>query len=350
VATIFYEHDANPSALKGKTIAVFGYGSQGHAQAQNLRDSGYNVIIGLDPTRQSAKQAKADGFTVLAPGEAAKKADWLQILTPDETQAAFYESAIKPGLTKGKILGFSHGFSIHFKAIVPPADVDVVMIAPKSPGHLLRRVYKEGKGVPSLLAIYQDATGRAHESALSYAHGIGSTRAGVLETTFKEETETDLFGEQSVLCGGLTSLIKKGFETLVEAGYQPEIAYFECLHEMKLIVDLIYEGGLSRMRYSISNTAEYGDLTRGEKVVGDTTRKAMKDVLARIQDGSFAKEWIEENRQGGKNFSALREKEKQHQIEEVGARLRAMMSWLPAEAKKAAAQTAEVPKAEVVNA
>jgi len=334
VVTVFYQNDANPSALKGKTIAVFGYGSQGHAQAQNLRDSGYDVIIGLDPERGSAKQANADGMTVLAPAEAAKRADWIQILTPDETQAAFYESAIKPHLTKGKVLGVSHGFSIHFKSIVPPPDVDVVMIAPKSPGHLLRRVYAQGAGVPALLAIHQDASGRAHEYALCYAHGIGSTRAGVLQTTFKEETESDLFGEQAVLCGGLSSLIKKGFETLVEAGYAPEIAYFECCHEMKLIVDLIYEGGLARMRYSISNTAEYGDLTRGEKVVGDETRKAMKEVLARIQDGSFAKEWIEENKKGGKNFAAMREREKQHPIEKVGAELRAMMSWLPSDKNK----------------
>jgi ketol-acid reductoisomerase len=349
MATVFYQNDANPSALKGKTIAVFGYGSQGHAQAQNLRDSGYDVIIGLDPERGSAKQARADGMTVLAPAEAAKRADWIQILTPDETQADFYESAIKPHLTKGKILGFSHGFSIHFKTIEPPKDVDVVMIAPKSPGHLLRRVYAQGGGVPSLLAIHQDASGRAHEYALSYAHGIGSTRAGVLQTTFKEETESDLFGEQAVLCGGLTSLIKKGFETLVEAGYAPEIAYFECCHEMKLIVDLIYEGGLSRMRYSISNTAEYGDLTRGERVAGDETRKAMKEILARIQDGSFAKEWIEENKKGGKNFAALREKEKQHPIEKVGEQLRAMMSWLPTEKKKAG-ETANTTGPRAVNA
>jgi ketol-acid reductoisomerase len=348
VATVFYQKDANPSALKGKTIAVFGYGSQGHAQAQNLRDSGYNVIIGLDPERGSAKQARADGMTVLAPAEAAKRADWIQILTPDETQAEFYLDAIKPHLTKGKVLGFSHGFAIHFKTIEPPKDVDVVMIAPKSPGHLLRRVYAQGGGVPALLAIHQDASGRAHEYALAYANGIGSTRAGVLQTTFKEETESDLFGEQAVLCGGLTSLIKKGFETLTAAGYAPEIAYFECLHEMKLIVDLIYEGGLGRMRYSISNTAEYGDLTRGEKVVGDETSKAMKDVLARIQDGSFAKEWIEENKKGGKNFAALREREKQHPIEKVGEQLRAMMSWLPADKKKAETTKAEEPK--VVNA
>jgi ketol-acid reductoisomerase len=348
-AKVFYQQDANPDALKNKTIAIIGYGSQGHAQAQNLRDSGYKVVVGLDPERGSAQQARADGMVVVTPAEAAKRADWIHILTPDETQAELYEAAIKPYLHPGKTLGFSHGFSIHFKAIVPPSDVDVVMIAPKSPGHLLRRVYNEGKGVPSLLAIYQDATGRAHENALSYAHGIGSTRAGVLETTFKEETETDLFGEQSVLCGGLTSLIKKGFETLVDAGYQPEIAYFECLHEMKLIVDLIYEGGLGRMRYSISNTAEYGDLTRGEKVVGDETRKAMKEVLARIQDGSFAREWIAENKNGSKNFAALREKERKAQIEEVGARLRAMMSWLPQEGKKAQ-PAAQKKKAEVVNA
>jgi ketol-acid reductoisomerase len=348
VATVFYEHDANPSALKGKTIGVFGYGSQGHAQAQNLRDSGFNVVIGLDPGRQSAQQARADGFTVLPPAEAAQRADWIQILTPDETQADFYEAAIKPALEAGKILGVSHGFSIHFKTIVPPKDVDVVMIAPKSPGHLLRRVYTEGRGVPSLLAIHQDASGRAHEFALSYAYGIGSTRAGVLQTTFKEETESDLFGEQAVLCGGLTSLMKKGFETLVEAGYAPEIAYFECIHEMKLIVDLIYEGGLGRMRYSISNTAEYGDLTRGEKVVPDETRATMKKILADIQSGAFAKEWIEENKAGGKKFAALREKEKQHPVEAVGAKLRGMMSWLQKDAKKPGA--AAKPEARVVNA
>ena len=340
MATVFYQNDANPAALKGKTVAVFGYGSQGHAQAQNLRDSGYDVIIGLEPERASAKTARADGMTVLPPAEAAQRADWIQILTPDETQATFYESAIKPHLHKGKILGFSHGFSIHFKSIEPPKDVDVVMIAPKGPGHLVRRVYAQGGGVPSLLAIHQDASYRAHEYALCYAHGIGSTRAGVLQTSFREETESDLFGEQAVLCGGLTSLMQKGFETLVAAGYAPEIAYFECVHEMKLIVDLIYEGGLSRMRYSISNTAEYGDLTRGEKSVGDETRRAMKEILARIQDGTFAKEWIEENKQGGKNFARLREQAKNHPIEKVGEQLRAMMSWLPdaakAEKKKAA--------------
>jgi len=348
VATVFYERDANPNALQGKTIAILGYGSQGHAQAQNLRDSGYKVIVGLDPERPSAQQAKADGMVVVAPAEAAKRADWIQILTPDETQAELYEAAIKPFLHPGKILGVSHGFSIHFKTIQPPNDVDVVMIAPKSPGHLLRRVYAEGRGVPSLIAIHQDASGRAHENALAYAHGIGSTRAGVLQTTFKEETESDLFGEQAVLCGGLTSLIKKGFETLVEAGYQPEVAYFECLHEMKLIVDLIYEGGLGRMRYSISNTAEYGDLTRGNQIVGDETRARMKETLARIQDGTFAREWIAENKNGGKNFAALREAEKQHPIEKVGAQLRGMMSWLPKEAKKS--QPKQDTEAKVVNA
>src|ERR1700731_4359695 len=350
VATVFYEKDANPSALKGKTIAILGYGSQGHAQAQNLRDSGYKVIVGLDPERPSAQQARADGMVVVAPAEAAKRADWIQVLTPDETQGDLYDSQIKPYLHPGKVLGVSHGFSIHFKTIQPPNDVDVVMIAPKSPGHLARRVYTEGRGVPALLAIHQDATGRAHEYALSYAYGIGSTRAGVLQTTFKEETESDLFGEQAVLCGGLTSLIKKGYETLVEAGYQPEIAYFECLHEMKLIVDLIYEGGLSRMRYSISNTAEYGDLTRGNVVVNDQARASMKDILKQIQEGTFAKEWIAENKNGGANFAALREKEKQHPIEIVGAQLRGMMSWLPGQKAKKPAEAPKPKPEQVVNA
>jgi len=356
MATVFYQNDANPAALKGKTIAIFGYGSQGHAQAQNLRDSNCNVIIGLDPERPSAQQARADGMIVLPPPEAAEKAQWIQILTPDETQAGFYESAIRPHLRKGKILGFSHGFAIHFKTIEPPQDVDVIMVAPKSPGHLLRRVYTQGGGVPSLLAVHQDASGRAHEYALAYAHGIGSTRAGVLQTTFREETESDLFGEQAVLCGGLTSLMQKGFETLVAAGYAPEIAYFECVHEMKLIVDLIYEGGLSRMRYSISNTAEYGDLTRGEKAVGDETRTAMKEILARIQDGSFAREWIEENKTGGKKFAQLRAQAKQHPVEKVGEQLRAMMSWLPAnqqsekQANQSKAEPSHAKPFQVVNA
>src|ERR1019366_3671250 len=345
VATVFYESDVKPAALQGKTIAIMGYGSQGHAQAQNLRDTGYNVIVGLDPQRQSAKQAAADGMTVVPPAEAAKRADWIQILTPDETMGDFFEASIKPALKPGKILGFSHGFGIHFKTILPPADVDVLMVAPKGPGHLVRSVYTQGGGVPALLAIHQDASGHAQELGLAYAYGIGATRAGVLQTTFREETESDLFGEQVVLCGGLTSLMKKGFETLVAAGYAPEIAYFECVHEMKLIVDLIYEGGLSRMRYSISNTAEYGDLTRGEKVVGDETRKAMKKVLKQIQNGKFAKEWIEENKKGGKKFAKLRQAAKQHPIEKVGEQLRAMMSWLPSKKKKATEPVKPGPKA-----
>lgn len=325
---IFYDSDANPAALRGKTIAVVGYGSQGHAQAQNLRDSGHRVLIGLEPGRKSAAKAREDGFTVLPVAEAAGQADWIHILLPDETHAAVYQASIQPHLTKGKVLGVSHGFSLHFKTIVPPADVDVVMIAPKSPGHLVRRVFAAGGGVPSLIAVAQDASGRARELALAFAAGIGSTRAGVLETTFKEETETDLFGEQAVLCGGMTALIKAGFDTLVAAGYQPEIAYFECLHETKLIVDLIYEGGLARMRDSVSNTAEYGDLTQGPNVIGEQSKQAMKKILQRVQDGSFAREWIAENQAGGANFKRLRAAENDLLIEKVGARLRGMMSWL----------------------
>ena len=328
MVTIFYERDSKPEALKGKTIAIIGYGSQGHAQAQNLRDSGHKVIVGLDPTRPSAQQARADGMVVVAPDEAAKRADWIHLLTPDETQGELYEKRIQPYLHPGKVLGVSHGFSIHFKTIVPPTDVDVVMIAPKSPGHLVRRVYSEGRGVPSLIAIHQDASGHAHELALAYAHGIGSTRAGVLQTTFKEETESDLFGEQAVLCGGLTSLIKKGFETLVEAGYAPEIAYFECLHEVKLIVDLIYEGGIANMRYSISNTAEYGDYTRGPRIVTDETKKEMKKILNEIQTGQFVRDFMQENAVGQPSFKAMRRRSAEHQIEEVGGKLRAMMPWI----------------------
>ncbi len=349
MATVFYERDVNPDALKGKTITILGYGSQGHAQALNLRDSGYNVIIGLDPKRPTAQKAKADGMEVVPPAEAAKRADYIQMLTPDETQGAFYESEIKPALREGKVLGVSHGFSIHFKTVVPPKEVDVVMVAPKGPGHLVRRVYTEGRGVPALLAIHQDASGKAREYGLCYAYGIGATRAGVLQTTFKEETESDLFGEQAVLCGGLTSLMKKGFETLVEAGYAPEMAYFECIHEVKLIVDLIYEGGLAQMRDSISNTAEYGDLTRGPRVVGDETKAEMKRILSQIQDGTFAREWIEENKQGGKKFAALREAERKHPVEEVGARLRGLMSWLPKEKSAKPSGSAEKSK-QVVNA
>ncbi len=337
-AKIFYHSDANPQAIAAMTIAVVGYGSQGHAQAQNLRDSGHKVLIGLEPGRKSAQQAKADGFEVLPVAEASRRADWIHILLPDETHAAVYQAAIQPHLTRGKVLGVSHGFSVHFKTIVPPSDVDVVMIAPKSPGHLLRRVYAEGNGVPALLAVHQDASGHAHERGLAFAAGIGSTRAGVLETTFKEETETDLFGEQAVLCGGLSALIQDGFNTLVAAGYQPEIAYFECCHEMKLIVDLIYEGGLARMRHSISNTAEYGDLTRGPRVVGEASRAAMKQVLTQIQDGTFAREFIAENQNGCVQFNRLRAGARGELIEQVGERLRGMMAWLH---KKPAAKAAQ---------
>jgi ketol-acid reductoisomerase len=334
---IFYEKDARPELLRGKQIAMLGYGSQGHAQAQNLRDSGYSVVVGLAPGRNSAKQAAADGFKVLPVADAVRGADWVQILAPDEHHRTLFENEIRPNLKPNAILSVSHGFSIHFKQIVPPVSNDAVMIAPKGPGHLVRRVYVEGGGVPSLLAVAQDASGKAQDYALAYAWGIGATRAGVVKTTFRDETETDLFGEQSVLCGGLTSLMKMGFETLVEAGYPPEMAYFECIHEMKLIVDLIYEGGLARMRYSISNTAEYGDLTRGPQLIGPEVRERMKKILKDIQSGAFAKEWIEEAQKGCPNFNRLREQEKQHQVELVGQQLRDMMSWLKkAPAKKAA--------------
>jgi ketol-acid reductoisomerase len=334
---IFYERDARPELLRGKRIAMLGYGSQGHAQAQNLRDSGYDVVVGLAPGRNSAKQAAADGFQVLPVPEVVRQADLIQILVPDEHHRSLFESEVRPNMKPSAILSVSHGFSIHFKQIVPPATVDVVMVAPKGPGHLVRRVYAEGGGVPSLIAVAQDASGKAQDYALAYAWGIGATRAGVVKTTFRDETETDLFGEQAVLCGGLTSLMKAGFETLVEAGYPPEMAYFECIHEMKLIVDLIYEGGLARMRYSISNTAEYGDLTRGPRLIGPEVRERMKNILKDIQSGAFAKEFIEENQKGRPNFDRLREQEKQHQVEKVGQELRDMMSWLKkSPAKKAA--------------
>ncbi|MGH9786558.1 MAG: ketol-acid reductoisomerase [Terriglobia bacterium] len=333
---IFYDRDANAELLRGKQIAMLGYGSQGHAQAQNLRDSGYAVIVGLAPGRNSARVATADGFEVAPPAEAVRRSDLVMILAPDEHHRALFEGEVRPNLKPNAILMVSHGFSIHFKQIVPPPTIDVAMIAPKGPGHLVRRVYQEGGGVPSLLAVHQDASGKAKDYALAYAYGIGATRAGVVKTSFREETETDLFGEQSVLCGGLTSLMKMGFETLVEAGYQPEMAYFECIHEVKLIVDLIYEGGLARMRYSISNTAEYGDLTRGPHLIGPEVRERMKKILADIQSGTFAKEWIEENQKGCPNFNRLRENEKKHQVESVGAELRGMMSWLTQGQAKAA--------------
>lgn len=326
---VYYDQDADLNLLKGKKIAILGYGSQGHAQAQNLRDSGLDVIIGLPVEEISSRQqAEADGFTIVLPGEAAAQADFIQILAPDEVQAKLYQDDIAPNLTAGNILMFSHGFNIHYGQIVPPADIDVIMVAPKSPGHMVRRLYQDGKGVPALVAVFQDHSGQAQEIGLAYAKGIGSTRAGVFETSFKEETETDLFGEQAVLCGGVTELIKAGFDTLVEAGYAPEMAYFECLHELKLIVDLINEGGLSYMRYSISNTAEYGDYMCGKRIITDETRWEMKQILGEIQNGEFAKQWILENQAKRPVFNAIAKAEKELLIEEVGAKLRAMMPWL----------------------
>lgn len=331
MAKIFYDDACDLNVLKGKTIAVLGYGSQGHAQAQNMRDSGLNVIIGLRSDSKSFATAKEVGFEVLPPAEACKKADIIQVLTPDQTQAQLYKEAIEPNLVAGNALVFSHGFNIHYDAIQAPKDVDVYMVAPKGPGHLVRRVYTEGGGVPCLIAIHQDATGEARKRALAHAAGVGGGRAGILETTFKDETETDLFGEQAVLCGGLTSLITNGFETLVEAGYDPDIAYFECLHEVKLIVDLIYEGGIANMRDSISDTAEYGDLTRGPRVVDAHSKDTMRQVLKEIQKDQgavFAKEWLAETAKGYPEFNRLREKGKQHKIEETGAKLRGMMKFL----------------------
>src|SRR5690242_9301686 len=324
----FYEKDGSLSALQGKTIAIIGYGSQGHAHALNLRDSGLNVVVGLPATSKSAAKAKAAGLKVLSISDAAKAADVIMILTPDHVQGDSYRNDIAPHMTKGKTLMFAHGFNIHFNEIKPPADVDVSMIAPKAPGHRVRELFVDGVGVPALVAIAQDASGKALENALAYAYGLGCLKAGVIETTFKEETESDLFGEQSVLCGGVSELIRAGFETLTEAGYAPEIAYFECLHELKLIVDLIYEGGLGYMRYSISDTAEYGDYTRGPRIVTKETRAEMKKILSEIQSGEFARKWIEENKTGRKNFLAMREEARNQPIEKVGAELRAMMPFL----------------------
>lgn len=325
---IYYEQDADLNLLKGKTIAVIGYGSQGHAQAQNLKDSGLNVIIGLKKNSKTWEIAEKDGFEVYDTPEAVKKGDIVQVLIPDEVQASVYKKDIEPNLKEGNALGFSHGFNIHFGQIVPPKNIDVFMVAPKSPGHLVRRMYTEGKGVPALLAVEQNYSGKAKEIGLAYAKGIGCTRAGVIKTTFKEETETDLFGEQAVLCGGTTSLIKAGFETLVEAGYQPEIAYFECLNELKLIVDLLYEGGLKKMRYSISDTAQYGDLTVGPKIIDENVKKKMKEVLENIQNGNFAKDWILENHANRPVFNALTKKDNESLLEQVGEKLRAMMPWI----------------------
>ena len=329
MAKTYYDQDANFDLLKNKTVAIIGYGSQGHAHALNLKDSGVNVIVGLYEGSKSKAAAESHGLKVLPVAEAVKKADVTMILIPDEKQADVYKSEIAPNLKEGSALAFAHGFNIHFKQIQPPANVDVFMVAPKGPGHLVRRTFVEGSGVPDIFAVEQDASGHCFDLALAYARGIGGTRAGVLQTTFKEETETDLFGEQVVLCGGVTHLIQNGFETLIEAGYQPEIAYFECFHEMKLIVDLMYEGGMAKMRRSVSDTAEYGDYVSGPRIVTPETKKVMKQVLAEIQDGTFAKNWLLENRAAGRaNFLALRERHANHQIEKVGKELRSMMSWL----------------------
>lgn len=325
---MYYDNDADLSFLQGKKIGVIGYGSQGHAQSQNLKESGLDVIVAELPGCSNWEKAVKDGMTVMTSAELAAQADVIQILAPDELQARIYKADVAPNLKAGKVLVFSHGFNIHFSQIIPPADVDVIMVAPKGPGHLVRRTYKEGSGVPDLIAVYQDASGKAKDIALAWAKGIGGARAGVIETTFKEETETDLFGEQTVLCGGLSHLLKAGFETLVEAGYQPEIAYFECIHEAKLIIDLIYEGGISMMRYSISDTAEWGDLSVGPDIITPDVKEHMKTALKNIQSGKFAKEWIAENQAGRPQFYALRKQGKEHQVEKVGAELRKMMPFI----------------------
>ncbi len=328
---MYYDADADLDLLSGKTVAVIGYGSQGHAHALNLRDSGVSVVVGLRAGSSSIEAARQEGLEVLPPAEAAARGDLVMILAPDEHQARLFADDIAGGLGAGDALLFAHGFSIHFGQIVPPQGVDVLMVAPKGPGHLVRRTYAEGAGTPALMAVQQDASGNARELALAYAKGIGCTRAGVIETSFAEETETDLFGEQVVLCGGLTELVRAGFDTLVEAGYNPDLAYFECLHELKLIVDLMYEKGISGMRYSISNTAEYGDLTRGRRIITDETRAEMRRILAEIQTGRFAKEWLEENQVGRPVFNAIARRDAAHQVEDVGKRLRGMMSWIDTE-------------------
>ncbi len=330
MAKMYYDSDADLNILKDKTIAVIGYGSQGHSQAQNLRDSGLNVIIAELPGTDNYNLAVSHNFSPVSAKEAAEKADIIQILAQDHIQAKLYENEVKPHMTAGKTLVFSHGFNIHYGEIVPPADVDVIMIAPKGPGHLVRSEYQKGGGVPALIAIQNNASGKAKDTALAYAKGIGATRAGVLETTFKEETETDLFGEQAVLCGGASELVKAGFDTLVEAGYQPEIAYFECLHELKLIVDLFYQGGINYMRYSVSDTAEYGDYVSGPRIITKKTRKEMKKILKEIQNGKFAKQWIAENEKGRPFYNRVKEENSNHQIEKVGAELRKMMKWIDA--------------------
>src|SRR5579884_488920 len=328
---MFYDDDADLSLLDGKTVAIIGFGSQGHAHALNLKDSGVDVVVGLRPDSSSVAQARDAGLEVLEPVEAASRGDVVMMLVPDEKHREIWEGQVRDGVAAGNLLLFGHGFSIHYGEIEPPPGVDVALVAPKGPGHLVRRQYVEGSGVPGLIAVHQDATGNALALTLAYAKGIGCTRAGVIETTFKDETETDLFGEQAVLCGGVTELVRAGYETLVDAGYDPRLAYFECLHELKLIVDLMYEKGIAGMRYSISNTAEYGDMTRGRRVISDATRQAMKSILADIQSGDFAREWIAENRAGQESFRRMREEQSRHQIEVVGRELRAQMPWIDTE-------------------
>jgi ketol-acid reductoisomerase len=327
-AKIYYDQDADLGLLKGKKIAIMGYGSQGHAHALNLHDSGQDVVVGLYKGSKSWAAAEKDGLKVAPVADAAKMGDVVMILLPDQTQRQVFDESIRGGLGKGKMLMFAHGFNIHFNQVVPPPDVDVTMIAPKAPGHVMRDLFTQGPGVPALVAVQQDVSGKAKDMALAYGKGVGCTRAGVIETTFKEETETDLFGEQTTLCGGISHLIKAAFETLVEAGYQPEVAYFECMHEMKLIVDLFYQGGLAYMRYSVSDTAEYGDYTRGPRVVSEETKAEMKKILAEIQSGAFARDWVLENQANRASFLAMRKRDADHPIEDVGKRLRAMMSWI----------------------
>jgi ketol-acid reductoisomerase len=328
---MIYDKDADLSRLDGKKVAILGYGSQGHAHALSLKDSGVDVVVGLREDSSSVQKAQADGLRVLPIADAASEGDVVMILLPDEKQTDVWETEIRDGIAPGNLLMFAHGFSVHFGQIDPGPEVDVGMVAPKSPGHLVRRQFVEGNGVPGLVAIHRDATGEARDLVLAYAKGIGCTRAGVIETTFKDETETDLFGEQAVLCGGVTELVRAGYETLVDAGYDPRLAYFECLHELKLIVDLMYEKGITGMRYSVSNTAEYGDLTRGKRVIDDRARAAMREILAEIQSGDFAREWIAENKAGQENFQRMREEQKGHQIEREGKELRSMMPWIDQE-------------------
>ena len=328
---MYYDNDADLDLLNGKTVAILGYGSQGHAHSLNLKDSGVDVVVGLRPDSKSVEQARSNGLEVTDVAEAASRGDIVMVLLPDEKHGQIWQEQIRDGIAPGKALFFGHGFSIHYGEVEPPPEVDVALVAPKGPGHLVRRQFLEGSGVPGLVAVDQDASGNAFQLALAYAKGIGCTRGGVIETTFKDETETDLFGEQAVLCGGVSELVQAGYETLVDAGYDPKLAYFECLHELKLIVDLMYEKGLSGMRFSVSNTAEYGDYTRGRRIISDTTRQAMKDVLAEIQSGAFAREWIAENRAGQENFKRMRAEQADHQIEREGKELRSMMDWIETE-------------------